>query len=225
MKSAQTVSKIVLIFRRVHMYIRAYKSYRLFFGLLFIILFSFSIPAQDEEIKVPSDVRTFVEKGKIAIALETGDLNGDGRKDAILVTSEPVNEDEKFEEGAGERSVMILIREADGSLKLAARNDIVVYCRNCGGVFGDPFAGVSIRGTSFTINNYGGSNSRWSYSYTFNYSRRDRNWQLVRVVDESFHALDPKNITKRRTYLPPKNFGLINFADFDPDKYLGKGKK
>jgi hypothetical protein len=87
------------------------------------------------------------------------------------------------------------------------------------------FAGVSIRGSSFTVNNYGGSNDRWSYSYTFAYSRRDSTWQLVRVEDESFHALDPKHTTKRRVYTPPKNFGLINFADFDPDNFMGKGKK
>jgi hypothetical protein len=207
------------------MYIRAHKTKRVFLAIIVSFFASISAFAQDEEIKVPSDVKPFVEKGKIAIALEVGDLNADGRKDAILVTSELIGENDKWEEGAGERSVLILVREADNSLKLAARNDNVVYCRNCGGVFGDPFAGITVRGTSFTINNYGGSNDRWSYSYTFNYSRRDNNWQLVRVVDESFHALDPKNTTKRHIYAPPKNFGLINFADFDPDNYLGKGKK
>lgn len=207
------------------MTICALRVARISLNIFVLFLFSIAVFGQDDEIKVPTDVKPFVEKGKIAIALEVGDLNADGRKDAILVTSEPVSENDKWEEGAGERSVLILIREADGSLKLAARNDIVVYCRNCGGVFGDPFAGVTIRGTSFAINNYGGSNDRWSYTFTFNYSRRDNNWQLVRVVDESFHALDPKNTTKRRTYTPPKDFGLINFTDFDPDNYLGKGKK
>ena len=191
--------------------------------LLFIL--TSSAAAQNDEIAVPNEVKLFVEKGKIAIALERGDLNADGRPDILLVTSEFVAEGAEWEEGAGARSVMILIREPNGALKLAARNDEIVYCRNCGGVFGDPFAGVDVKGTRFTVNNYGGSNDRWSYSYTFNYSRRDKTWQLVRVVDESFHSLDPKNTTKRRVYTPPKSFGLINFADFEPDNYLGKGKK
>jgi len=190
-----------------------------------VSMLSMSAAAQNDEIKIPNDVRPFIQKGLIAIALETGDLNADGRKDHILVVSEPVDENAAWEEGAGERSVMILVREPGGELRLAGRNDLVVLCRNCGGVFGDPFAGVEVRGTRFTINNYGGSNDRWSYSYTFAYSPRDRTWQLVRVVDESFHALDPKNTTRRRTYTPPKNFGLITFADFDSDNYLGKGKK
>jgi len=186
---------------------------------------SISAAAQNDEVKIPNDVRPFVHKGLIPIALENGDLNADGFKDHVLVVSEPVDENAAWEEGAGERSVLILIREPSGDLRLAGRNDLVVLCRNCGGVFGDPFAGVSIRGTSFTVNNYGGSNDRWSYSYTFAYSRRDRMWQLVRVEDESFHTLDPKHTTKRRVYTPPKNFGLITFPDFDPDNFMGKGKK
>ena len=193
--------------------------------LFLTCLLSVHVVAQNDEIKVPGDVRPFVHKGLIPIALETGDLNADGRKDHILVTSEVVREDAAWEEGAGERSVLILIRETNGALRLAAQNDGVIYCRNCGGVFGDPFAGVNIRGTSFTINNYGGSNDRWSYSYTFAYSRRDRTWQLVRVEDESFHTLDPKHTMRRRIYTAPKSFGLINFADFDPDNFLGKGRK
>ncbi|MFL6467969.1 MAG: hypothetical protein ACJ72Z_08425 [Pyrinomonadaceae bacterium] len=188
-------------------------------------ILSIAAAAQNDEIKIPEDVKPFVQKGLIPIALESGDLNADGRKDHILVTSEIVAEDAAWEEGAGERSVLILVREAGGELRLAARNDLAALCRNCGGVFGDPFAGVDIRGTRFTVNNYGGSNDRWSYSYTFDYSRRDKTWQLVRVEDESFHTLDPKHTTKRRVYTPPKDFGLINFAVFDPDKFMGKGKK
>jgi len=181
--------------------------------------------AQNDEIKVPAEVKRFVTKGSVPIALETGDLNGDGRKDFVLVTSEIVPENAQFEEGAGARSVLILTRDGAGTLGLAASNDTVVYCKMCGGVFGDPFAGVTIQGTRFTVNNYGGSNDRWSYSYTFAYSRRDNNWQLVRVEDTSFQALDPKHTTHTHIYTPPKSFGLITFADFDPDNFKGKGTK
>ena len=208
------------------MYRRAYKLISIFAAAALILgVLSIRTFGQKDEVSVPDEVRPFIEKGKIAIALEKGDLNADGRPDMILVTSEIVPENAEWEEGAGERSVIILVRESDRSLRMAARNDIIVYCRNCGGVFGDPFAGVEVKGSSFTVNNYGGSNDRWSYSYTFAYSRRDKTWQLVRVVDESFHTLDPKNTMKRRVYTPPKNFGLINFADFDPENYLKKGKK
>jgi hypothetical protein len=181
--------------------------------------------AQTDDIKVPDEVRPFIEKGMIPIALETGDLNADGLKDYVLVISEVVAEDAQYEEGAGARSVLVLIRETSGKLVQAARNLSVAYCKVCGGVFGDPFAGVSVRGTRFTVSNYGGSNDRWAYDYTFAYSIRDRTWQLVRAEETSFHALDPKRTMRKHIYTPPKDFGLINFADFDPDIFLGKGKK
>ncbi len=195
--------------------------------MLVLAILVFPLPAlgQDEAVKVPDEVKGFVEKGKVVVAVEAGDLNGDGRKDHVLVVSEIVPENAPYEEGAGERSVLILIRDANGKLTLAARNNLVAMCRNCGGVYGDPFAGVAIKGMRFTVSNYGGSNSRWAYDYTFAYSRRDRTWQLVRAEETTFHALDPKRTEKRRIYTPPKHFGLINFADFDPDDYQGKGKK
>ena len=188
------------------------------------LLLPASAMAQDV-INVPDEIKQFVGKERIPIALETGDLNADGRKDFVLVTSDVVPENAPYEEGAGERSVLILVREASGPLALAARNDLVAMCKNCGGVFGDPFDGVVIRGTRFTIMNYGGSNERWSYSYTFNYSSRDHTWQLVRVEESHFHALDPDRTMKTSRYTPPKHFGLITFGDFDPYKFKGKGKR
>lgn len=95
-------------------------------------MLSISAAAQNDAVKIPEDVRPFVQKGLIPIAIETGDLNADGRKDYVLVVSEPVDENGAWEEGAGERSVLILVREAGGDLRLAARNDLVVLCRNFG---------------------------------------------------------------------------------------------
>jgi hypothetical protein len=193
--------------------------------ILAIFLLPAAAIAQDDTVKIPDEVKPFVEKQRIPIALKTGDLNADGRKDLVLVVSDVVPENAPYEEGAGERSVLILIREASNALTLAARNDLVAMCKNCGGAMGDPFAGVAIRGTRFTVSNYGGSNSRWAYDYTFNYSRRDRTWQLVSVKETNFHALDPKRTERVRTYTPPKHFGLITFGEFDPDNFQGKGKR
>ena len=203
-------------------------SKRTFTNWLFIlvaVLFPAAAVAQQDVINVPNEVKQFVDQGKVPVALETGDLNADGRKDFILVISEVVPENAPYEEGDGERSVLILVRDSSGSLSLAARNDLVAMCKRCGGAFGDPFEGVVIKGTGFTVMNYGGSADRWSYSYTFNYSRRDRTWQLVRVEESHFHTLDPNRTMKTNRYTPPKHFGLITFAKFDPDNFKKKGSK
>ena len=176
--------------------------------------------AQDSTLKIPAEVKPFVEKGAAAVALETGDLNGDGTMDFILVTEKTKAEPGASDIADDERSLLILVRGGGaGKLTLAKRNEKVVYCRSCGGVMGDPFAGVEVRRNGFTVNNYGGSSWRWSESYVFNYSRRDNTWQLVRATEETFNALEPKKVKTK--ILLPKNFGKIDINDFDPAK-IGK---
>ena len=173
------------------------------------------VSAQTSELKIPAEVKPFIAKGAAAIAVETADLNGDGTRDFVLVT-EPLKPVAKSDEDNGdERSLLIIVRDRAGKLTLAKRNNEVVYCKSCGGVFGDPFAGIEAKRGSFTVNNYGGSAWRWSESYQFNYSRIDKTWQLIRTESESYHTSDPNKMkTKIRT---PKKFGKIDIADFKVD--------
>ena len=112
----------------------------------------------------------------------------------------------------------------DGGLREAARNAKVAYCSACGGIMGDPFQGVSAGPGTFTVDNAGGSSWRWGVSYTFNYSRRDDTWQLVRVKEENFHASDAAT-AKTEVSTPPKAFGKIGIADFDPENWKGHGPR
>lgn len=164
---------------------------------------------------VPRDVQPFVEKNTTVLAVERGDLNRDGREDAVLVL-EPQDPEQP-------RPLLLLTRDANGALALAKRSDKAVYCRNCGGIMGDPFQGVTVEKGRFTIEHYGGSSWRWSFNLTFAWSRRDRSWQLVRVESTSFHASDPDS-EETTVHTPPKNFGLIDVTEFDPEDYLGRGK-
>lgn len=197
---------------------------RTVFPLVILLAACIPLSAQNrEEIKMPPDVAPFVEKGTKAIALETADLNGDGRADFILVL-EKQKPEIRDDFPVNQRPMLILAREADGVLRVAKRNERVVMCSQCGGVFGDPFESIEVGRNTFTIHHYGGSNWRWVYKYRFNYSRIDRTWQLVRVEDSSYHTSDP-NKAKTSIYTPPRHFGKIDFAGFDPENYLKKGVK
>ena len=184
-------------------------------AFLFVLYFAPAIVcAQSSELKIPVEAQVFIGKNDHAIAFESADLNGDGTMDFLLVT-EPKTAKTMGEDAGNERTLMILTGDAAGKLKLAKTNKQVVYCKSCGGVFGDPFAGIDVKRNSFTVNNYGGSNWRWSESYQFNYSRIDKTWQLVRAESESFNALDSNKVkTKIRT---PKSFGKVDIANFDPN--------
>jgi len=180
--------------------------------------------AQETELKIPAEVAPFVEGGTKAIALEAADLNGDGRQDFVLVLEKENPQSDENDFPVNQRPLLILLRGADGKLSLAKRNERVVMCSKCGGVFGDPFEGVIAKRNTFSVEHYGGSAWRWKYSYKFNYSRIDKTWQLVRVEELDYHTSDPDKVkTKIRT--PPRDFGKIDVSDFDPENYLKKSAR
>ena len=183
-----------------------------------------SITAQENELKVPAEVASFVEAGTKAIALEKADLNGDRREDFILVLEKANAAKDADDFPVNQRPLLILLRGADGKLTVAKRNDRVVMCSQCGGVFGDPFDGVIAGRNTFSVEHYGGSNWRWKYSYKFNYSRIDQTWQLVSTRELNYHTANPNKVDTK-IYTAPRHFGKIDIADFDPENYLKKSVK
>ena len=182
-------------------------------------LLSFSVHAD-----VPAEVLALIPQGHTAIDVQSGDLNRDGRQDYVVVLQRvaPEAEPEKYDDEP--RALLVITRQADGSLKIARTGAKAVLCRGCGGVWGDPLDGVTVEPGRFTVAHYGGSNSRWRRDFTFAWSRRDRTWQLVRVEESSYHISDVETV-EQSGHTPPKHFGKIDLADFDPDDYLGKGPK
>ena len=168
-------------------------------------------------IALPAELERFVPKDHEPVAVEEGDLNRDGRRDYVVIVESTTDED-------GARTLFVITREKDGSLKLAAEGPKAALCRKCGGVFGDPFMFLDVHTGRFTVMHYAGSAWRWGADYTFAWSRRDKTWQLVRVDLKSFHTSEPDNVEKT-VHRPPRDFGLIDLRDFDPADYRGKGKK
>jgi hypothetical protein len=186
---------------------------------------SVMVAAQGDALKISAEVAPFVEKDTKAIALERADLNGDKLEDFILVLEKanPVRDENDFP--TRQRPFLILVRGADGKLTLAKRNDRIILCSECGGsAFPDPFEVVTVAKNTFTVEHYGGSAWRWKTVQKFNYSRIDKTWQLVRAQELSYHTSDPNKV-KTKIYTPPRDFGKIDIADFDPENYLKKKPK
>ena len=197
----------------------------LFLGLMLFVNLTSAAVAQTDEVTVPSELKAFVEQNTKPIAVESADLNGDGLKDFIVVLEKQkakLDDDDIME---NQRPLLIIVRGKDNQLTVAKRNEKMVYCSTCGGVsLGDAFQGVQVGRNTFTISQYGGSAWRWIDTARFNYSARDKTWQLVRVRLESFHTSNPEKI-KTKIYLPPKHFGKIDIADFDPDNFKNQGRR
>lgn len=163
---------------------------------------------------IPQSLKDFIEQGSKAIEIKSADLNGDGIDDFLIVT----------EDQDGGRSLLIISKQPDGKLKFEKRSEVVVMCKSCGGALGDPFTGVQLKPKSFTVQHSGGSADRWTNSFTFNYSKRDKTWQLVRVEETSYHTARPNKINTQR-FTPPKDFGKIDIEEFDPDHFKGQGER
>jgi hypothetical protein len=168
---------------------------------------SFTIPEQ-------YDISAFVPPSFEVMDSVSGDLNNDGQVD-VVVLLRAIGEDTmlQLEENYIKRPLLILVGKADGSFKLAARNDNAVYCRECGGAFGDPYASLSIADNTFVISHYGGSSWRWSREITFAYSSKEKGWMLVKDGGSEFNVADPEKVTE--SYRTAADFGKVTFEKFD----------
>ena len=116
--------------------------------IIIAIFLAFNTDSKAQDRILPAEAKPFVLKGYEMLDYVTGDLNGVKKPDAILVLKMP-GEDTAVEEV--KRPMLILIRQANGKLKQAKRNDDVIMCRQCGGVFGDPYEGTTIKGSTFEL--------------------------------------------------------------------------
>ena len=171
-----------------------------------------------EERPVP-EFAHLVAKGESVLASAAADLNGDGLQDVIFIV-EPEKQDEGDRDGAGsERTLKIATASSDGSLKVVKVNSKAVLCGTCGGIWGDPFNELEASANAFSVHHFGGGSHRWTSAYTFKFSKRDNTWQLVRVEEATFPTHDPEKIT-RKIYRPPRSFGKIDIAQFDPNAFI-----
>lgn len=178
-------------------------------GLLFLVGITNSTVAQDKIL--PAEAKPFLISGYEMLDYVAGDLNGDKKADAILILKKQ-GEEEITDEA--KRPLLILIRQANGKLKQEKRNDDVIMCRQCGGVFGDPYDATTIANNGFVINFYGGSSWRWGYEYSFAYRAVAKNWNLIKEKQISFQAGDPENTTKE-TVIEQAELGDVTIEKFN----------
>ena len=187
------------------------------------LLFFTSLITKAQEIKVPAEVKSFILNGYEVLDYVTGDINGDKKTDAILILKQS-GEDTATMDSAAARPLLLLMRQANGKLKQVARNDKAIFCRQCGGVFGDPYAATKIIAIGFNLSFYGGSNWRWSVDYRFVYKPLKKNWYLVKENHSNFNAGDPAHTTKN-VIIEERELGEVPVEKFDNNTfYMAEGE-
>ena len=107
-----------------------------------------------------------IPKGYKVLSYSSGYLNSDKILDILLVLKR-VNE-YKLSKDSGSfisRPLLICLGDSKGNYRTIRRNDKLVFCLNCEGIYGDPFLSTAIKDRCFSIDNYGGSSERWRQSF------------------------------------------------------------
>lgn len=175
--------------------------------------FSFaSLSPVGDTIILPQNISKFIPTGYGLIDTAMGNLNLDKYPDIILVLK-TIGEDTALDATEFKRPLLLLLGHADKTYILAARNDNVVFCFQCGGIFGDPYAGVEIRKGVFTVHHFGGSNDRWSNDITFKYLSKDKTWYLHKIVDKDWSVFHLDKIES--SVKTQKDFGTVPFNKYN----------
>lgn len=143
--------------------------------------------APPEAIATVAVLDRLLKEGYTVLDTASGDLNLDAYPDKILIMKK--NGEDTL--SGALRPLLILAGLGHGQYKFETRNDSVVMCRDCGGVFGDPYEHTTIKKGYFSIEHYGGSNWRWSRVITFKYLKGINHWVLHRDAGESYHTSEP----------------------------------
>ena len=95
------------------------------------------------------DYRMFIPHGYDTLqeGVARGDLNKDGINDLAMVVYPKWEDDsdwlQKDTDSLPKRVLLILFGTATGYVKVA-ESEKAILCKSCGGIFGDPFAAISI---------------------------------------------------------------------------------
>ena len=160
---------------------------------------------------LPEEAKAFVLPGYEMLDYVIGDINNDKKPDALLVLKQ-TGEDSIDTDPC--RPLLVLTRQVNGTLVKAAQSDSAILCRHCGGVFGDPYEGISIQKNVFTISFYGGSSWRWAYRYTFSFNPLKSNWFLIRQFELSYHNIDI-DATQEQATIEKEELGDISIGSFN----------
>ncbi len=155
-------------------------------------------------VEVPGEVAPFVDAQRTAVELDKGDINGDGRADYLLVLESEKNE----------RELVLLIRQSDGSLKLAGKNHTVILCGDYQGQGGG--FGVSATRLGFKVSDKVGSGPVSSVvEFQFRYVKSRKTWLLktVEVDDFDLEHNPPEHITRKQGH--DVAFEDLDGSDFD----------
>ena len=164
------------------------------------------------------DYSTLIPADQKLIKTVSGDLNGDGKQDLLLVSDEK-NPAITDTEGKAKRTLWIFIADDSANgFTLASSNNKIIPCEECGGLLGDPFQELKItKPGEFKLHIAGGSRERWALEYFFSFDSNAKKWFLNQLTVDAYDTIAEKSIQK---YYSTKDFKNPDFQFVDHEETL-----
>lgn len=143
--------------------------------------------------------KKYIPTNHTVIDSASSDYNSDGLMDIVIVSADKNNP-------SNNRSISILQKLKKG-YQIAAQCMDAVLCADCGGIFGDPYSGISFKKNVLIIYHYGGSAWRWTANFTFRFQKND--WQLIGISNDSYWNLGECD---GGAGIAGRNFAEVNFS-------------
>ena len=155
---------------------------------------------------------TFIPSNFTLLDSASGDINQDGLTDLVLILRDTAEK----RDTATNRPLLLLQGNGKRLYRLIGRNDSVVLCLNCGGIWGDPYEGITIKKGYFSIEHMGGSNWRWTRIITFKFDVKRKRFVLHRDAGYSWWTL--KSGHEEDIVTSKKDFDKLPFDNYRYEK-------
>lgn len=188
---------------------------RLFLILCSILKLSFA----QLDFELPKEAKPFVLKGYEVYDYIKGDLNADGRQDAILVLKYILQEKDSLldDERIFIYPVLILLRNQQLKLELKFRSDSLLTNMNSPKYYA--FIEIdTVQKNSFTVAVAGGRRYKWNFSTKFIYNSLKKDFYLKSIKHSSFNAIE-EQIEKDEIYeINEDELPVVSFKNYVEDK-------
>lgn len=155
--------------------------------------------------------------GYTTFYMASGDINDDGNQDHILVLQRNTEDKDGPMPGSYNRKVVLVEQtEKTPSYKIAAINNYLVECSQCGGAgVDDPLQGITIKNGYFSIEQLFGACIKDFFVITFKYEKGEFLLQSIGKNTSYCNQLENDEVKMTRIRKKAEDLGEIKFEEFD----------
>ena len=166
---------------------------------------------------IPREVSKFLDNESRVLSYKTGDLNKDGRQDAVVII-ESIADDQEYGHA---RTLLVFLRNKKNILEQVVKNNNVIACSKCSNYepYPDPLSNgeITLGKGMITITQYFDIRFNPSFSiYKFKYQPKTHKFKTIMVRNIVFKLKQPEGEYRKYISNHVAQYGK-SLDDFNPD--------